>query len=79
MDDCPFRAFASWNRDKTKYMKSLQREHNCGRASHNKQVRSAWIIKKYLEFFRDDPNFKVKVLKAMIWRYLKVCETDDPI
>ena len=30
LDGCPCKAFASWNRDKTKYiLKSLQREHNC--------------------------------------------------
>ena len=35
-------------------------------------MRSGWIAKKYLEFFRDDPNLKVKVLKAMINRDLLV-------
>ena len=41
-------------------------------AEHNKQIRSAWIVKKYLEFFRNGPNFKIKVLKVMLWKDLKV-------
>lgn len=69
----PFRAYASFSQDNNKYiLKSLRADHNCGRATNNKQVRSGWIASKYLKFFRADPNFKVQVLKAMINRDLSV-------
>ena len=35
-------------------------------------MRSSCVAKKYLELFRDDPDFKVKVLKAMITSDLSV-------
>ena len=73
VDGCLFRAYASFSQDKTKYiLKSLRSDHNCGRAANNKQVRSGLIARKYLEFFKDDPNFKVKVLKVMMNRDLSV-------
>jgi len=73
VDSCPFRAYVSFSQDKTKYtLKTPRLDHNCGRAANNKQARSSLIPKKYLEFFRDDPDFKVKVLKALINRDLSV-------
>jgi len=66
---CPLRAYGSWNTDKSKFvLKSQKLVYNCGRVLENKQVTSHWIVKKYLELFRDDPTVKVKVLRAMIKR-----------
>ena len=61
------------NTDNSKFiLKSLKLEHNCGRALENKKVTSHWIVKRYLEFFRDNPIMKVNVLQAMIKRDISV-------
>ena len=52
VDGCPFRAYALFSQDKTKYiLKSLRPDYNCGRDVNNKKMRSGWITRKYLEFF----------------------------
>ena len=61
VDGFPFRVYASFSQDKNKYiLKSLRSDYNYGRGAKNKQVRSGWIARKYLEFFRDDPNSRLK-------------------
>jgi len=52
--------------------KILKFEHNYNVANRNKQGRLTWIAKRYLEFFKNDPKMKFKVLKNMLSKELKL-------
>ncbi|XP_059432656.1 uncharacterized protein LOC132174219 [Corylus avellana] len=66
---CGWRIHASWSYKRDCFqIKSYIKEHNCGTHYYNKKASIKWAANRYLEIFRDEPNFRAIALKEMIRR-----------
>jgi hypothetical protein len=66
---CGWKIHASWSNDKGCFqIKSYIKEHNCGTHYYSKKATIKWVTHRYLDNFRDQPNFKCSALKEMIRR-----------
>ncbi|XP_059436290.1 uncharacterized protein LOC132169240 [Corylus avellana] len=66
---CGWRVYASW-KSNTKYfqIKTLEKVHNCGSHYYNKRVSIKWAANRYIDNFRDQPNWKASALKEAVRR-----------
>ncbi|KAJ1421768.1 Transposase, MuDR, plant [Sesbania bispinosa] len=68
-DSCGWRIHASPTQDNSCFqIKSFNPIHQCGRHYENKRVTAKWVAGKYLENFRDSPNWEATSLKYAIQR-----------
>ena len=49
-------------------MKSFVAKHDCGWQHMNRKVTSVWLAEKYLEHYRDDPQWRIKAFIAAVQR-----------
>lgn len=71
---CPFRMYASWdNRRGALVVKSVEDQHTCLRNMQaNRQLKSTWLAKQFLELFKARPYWPAKQIKETIRRTYKV-------
>jgi hypothetical protein len=66
---CCWRIHASWmNAKKSFQIKTLFDVHNCGNHYKNKRATVKWAAERYLNNFRDQPDWKASALKEAIRR-----------
>ncbi|KAJ1416598.1 Transposase, MuDR, plant [Sesbania bispinosa] len=78
-DGCGWRIHASQTQNNLCFqIKSFNPIHQCGRHYENKRVTTKWVANKYLENFRDSPNWEATSLKYALQRDHKEAR-DKPI
>ncbi|WOL08016.1 hypothetical protein Cni_G16768 [Canna indica] len=60
---CPWRIYGSWNPGETIFIiKSYMKEHKCSRSMTNRQTTVEWLANYYMEQFRQNPSWDVKLM-----------------
>ncbi|XP_074296575.1 uncharacterized protein LOC141626881 [Silene latifolia] len=64
---CKFKVYATkLDEDGTFQVKSLNLEHVCGYRNQNRMLSSEFLANKYLEVWRQDPQWKLEALKTRV-------------
>ncbi|CAN1136104.1 hypothetical protein LINPERHAP2_LOCUS9258 [Linum perenne] len=62
-EGCKWRVYASWyGRNEAYIVKAVGLPHNCPRPDRNRSATAKWILSKYFNRFRIDPDLKTKHL-----------------
>ncbi|XP_074307744.1 uncharacterized protein LOC141642731 [Silene latifolia] len=70
---CKFRVHATqMDNEDTFQIKGLNLKHNCVRACYNRNVNSDFLAEKYLEFFRDNIDWKLTNFQSSVLKELGV-------
>ena len=70
---CGFRAKGRrMKADGSFQMKSFDPKHECGWQHSNSKVTSVWLAEKYLEHYRDDPQWRIKCFISTVSREYNV-------
>ncbi|KAK9284475.1 hypothetical protein L1049_023648 [Liquidambar formosana] len=71
-DNCGWKVHASYVKEKEKFqLKTLRHpKHSCSRLRKNDQAKAGWLAKKYIDRFRDDPNWSLEAFQNTIAREL---------
>ena len=66
---CGFKAVArKMGLDGSFQLKQLNPDHSCGWQDRNTKLSSSWVAKKYLEHYRDDPQWRIKAFIMTVKR-----------
>ncbi|XP_021715987.1 uncharacterized protein LOC110683888 [Chenopodium quinoa] len=71
---CAFYLYGAWeSRRATFIVKTMQLEHTChGNMKRNRQLKSKWVAKQFLEVFKNRPHWLAKEIVETIRRAFKV-------
>ncbi|WOL04988.1 hypothetical protein Cni_G13711 [Canna indica] len=60
---CPWRIYGSWKPGETTFIiNSYVKEHKCSRSMTNRQATVEWLTNYYMEQFRQNPSWDVKLM-----------------
>ncbi|XP_056690438.1 uncharacterized protein [Spinacia oleracea] len=74
VEGCPFYLYASWDsRREVLVVKRVEGEHTCHRnMKKNRQLKSTWVAKQFLEVFKARPHWPAKEIMETIRRAFKI-------
>ncbi|XP_074281764.1 uncharacterized protein LOC141606508 [Silene latifolia] len=76
---CPFKLYGSWDSRRASFVvKTVVNEHSCNRTmKKNRQLKSTWLAKQFLEIFKARPHWPAKDIIEMVRRAYRVIVLRD--
>ena len=66
VEGCPWKVFASKDKEENFQISALYDTHTCSRSFHSRQVSAHWVTEKYVDQFQTNIEFQAKYLVATV-------------